>query len=108
MQLRRNEMGMVSQDISLTACPRLSAYARLQWDVARERHVLLIPEGVLALNVTGAAILALCTGQRSVADIIVALSEQYEHVADRDVLAFLIRLKQKRLLDMVTDEQRDV
>ena len=35
----------------------------------RQQHVLLYPEGAVLLNDTGAAILELCDGQRSVAEI---------------------------------------
>jgi pyrroloquinoline quinone biosynthesis protein D len=88
-------------EIPLSARPRLSAHARLQWDPVREKQVILMPEGVLALNTTAAAIVALCDGQRSVSTIISALSEQYKQTVDQDVLAFLQRLANKRLLDIL-------
>jgi pyrroloquinoline quinone biosynthesis protein D len=78
----------------------LSAQARLQWDPVREKQVILMPEGVLALNTTAAAILALCDGQHSVSAIISTLSERYKAV-DRDVLTFLQRLMNKQVLDML-------
>lgn len=87
-------------EITLTTRPRLSRHARLQWDPVREKQVILMPEGVLALNPTAAAILALCDGQRSVSAIISTLSEQYNKAVDEDVLTFLRRLASKRLLDM--------
>jgi len=93
-----------SHEMTLSARPRLCAHARLQWDPVREKQVILMPEGVLALNATAVAIVALCDGQRCVADIITTLSGQYNRTVDQDVLAFLNRLANKRLLD-VTDEQ---
>ena len=86
-------------DILPTARPRLASWARLQWDTVREKQVLLGPEGVLVLNATAAAILALCDGQRSVLAIIAELSTQYNHAVDQDVLTFLNRLGQKRLIE---------
>jgi len=87
-------------EIPLTARPRLSRHARVQWDPVREKQVILMPEGVLALNPTAAAIVALCDGQHSVSAIISTLSEQYNKAVDEDVLTFLRRLTNKRLLDI--------
>ena len=96
-------MSSLSDEIKLTARPRLSTHVRLQWDPVREKQVILMPEGVLVLNETGAAIMLLCDGQRSVSDIIATLSEQYHREVDLDVLTFLKRLINKRVLD-ITDE----
>jgi pyrroloquinoline quinone biosynthesis protein D len=99
-QRGENKMNSTPGEIPLTARPRLSKLARLQWDPVREKQVILMPEGVLALNATAAAIVALCDGQRSVSVIISTLSEQYKQVIDQDVLTFLQRLANKRLLDI--------
>jgi coenzyme PQQ biosynthesis protein PqqD len=93
-----------SREMTLTARPQLSAHARLQWDPVREKQVILMPEGVLVLNATATTIVALCDGQRCVSDIVAALREQYHHVVEQDVLTFLNRLTNKRLLEG-TDEQ---
>jgi pyrroloquinoline quinone biosynthesis protein D len=58
--------------------PRLVTGARLRYDEVREEHVLLVPEGVVRLNPTAAAVLELCDGQRSVDEIVGALSARYE------------------------------
>jgi coenzyme PQQ biosynthesis protein PqqD len=57
--------------------PRLVTGARLQYDDVREEHLLLIPEGVVRLNATAAEVLELCDGERSLDDIVGALSERY-------------------------------
>ena len=57
--------------------PRLVTGARLQYDDVREEHVLLIPEGVVKLNPTAAEVLALCDGERTLEEIVGALSERY-------------------------------
>lgn len=97
-------MSTPAHTITLTSRPRLRSHARLQWDPVREKQVILLPEGVLALNPTAAAIVALCDGQRSVSNIAALLSEQYQRAVTEDVLTFLNRLANKRLLD-TTNEQ---
>lgn len=58
--------------------PRVAAKARLQWDGVRNRHILLYPEGLVALNPTAAEILGLCDGRRTVDEIVAALSGKYK------------------------------
>jgi pyrroloquinoline quinone biosynthesis protein D len=57
--------------------PRLWRMARLQFDAVRQRPVLLYPEGAVLLNDTGAAILELCDGSKTVGQIVKILSERY-------------------------------
>ncbi len=87
------------REIPLNARPRLATQARLQWDPMREKQVLLAPEGVLVLNATAAAILTLCDGQRSVSAITTELGTRYNHVVDQEILTFLNRLRDKRLME---------
>jgi pyrroloquinoline quinone biosynthesis protein D len=87
------------REVTMASRPRLPGQARLQWDPVREKRVLLSPEGVLVLNATADAILALCDGQWSVSAIAADLSARYNHVVDQEVLAFLNRLLQKRLIE---------
>ena len=58
--------------------PRLVTGARLRYDEVREEHLLLIPEGAVRLNASAAEVLELCDGERSLDDIVGALSERYE------------------------------
>ncbi len=58
--------------------PRLVTGARLRYDEVREEHLLLIPEGVVRLNPTAAEVLELCDGERSVDEIVAALSARYD------------------------------
>jgi pyrroloquinoline quinone biosynthesis protein D len=58
--------------------PRLVTGARLRYDEVREEHVLLIPEGAVRLNPTAAEVLGLCNGERSLDDIVGALSARYQ------------------------------
>jgi pyrroloquinoline quinone biosynthesis protein D len=64
--------------------PRLATGARLGYDEVREEHVLLIPEGVVRLNPSAAEVLDLCDGERSLDDIVGALSARYEGADVRD------------------------
>ena len=56
--------------------PSLWRLARLDFDPVRQQRVLLYPEGVVLLNETGAAILDLCDGRRSIIDIAATLEER--------------------------------
>ena len=81
--------------------PRLHAKARLQRDEVRGREVLLYPEGLVGLNPTGAEILGLCDGARSLADIVATLEGRYGVTRgglERDVAAFLDGLAAKGLV----------
>ena len=79
--------------------PRVAPKARLQWDDVRRRHVLLYPEGLVALNPTGAEILQLCDGHRTLAEIGRALGERYDAQGiEQDVWEFLDGLSAKGLV----------
>lgn len=80
--------------------PRLARHARLRFDPARERHVLLTPEAVSVLNGTGAAILGLCDGQRTVAEIVAELRARYGRVDDGEVRLFLERMTARRCVEV--------
>ena len=80
--------------------PRLARQVRLEWDPVREQQVLLAPEGVLVLNQTGAAIVGLCDGERTVVEIVEELRGRYNRVADDEVRDFLARLVAKRLVEL--------
>jgi pyrroloquinoline quinone biosynthesis protein D len=60
--------------------------------------VLLYPEGVVLLNDTGAAILDLCDGRRSIADIAAALGERYHCDVTGDVIEYLSGLVEQQLV----------
>ena len=84
----------------LTSRPRLAPHVRLTFDPARERHVLLTPEMVTVLNDTGAAIVSLCDGTRTVAEIMAELHGRYDHVDDEEVRLFLARLGARRCVEV--------
>ena len=75
-----------------SARPRLAPHVWMRFDAARGQHALLSPETVWVVNETGAAIVELCDGLRTVADIKSELAGRYEHVLDDDVDRFLAGL----------------
>src|SRR3712207_5312814 len=79
--------------------PRRARHVRMGFDPARGRHVLLTPEAVTVLNGTGAAVLELCDGQRTVPEIVAELRGRYASVDDDGVRAFLDSLAPRRCLE---------
>ena len=78
--------------------PVLARGVRLSFDAARDRRVLLSPETATVLNATGAAILELCDGERTVAGIVGELQQRYQQVPADDVRRFLGRLLARKWL----------
>jgi pyrroloquinoline quinone biosynthesis protein D len=84
--------------ITATSIPAIWRLARLEFDQVRQQRVLLYPEGVVLLNDTGAAILDLCDGQRSIADIATVLGERYAADVTADVIEYLSALVAQELV----------
>jgi pyrroloquinoline quinone biosynthesis protein D len=78
--------------------PRLWKLARLDYDPVRQRHVLLYPEGAVLLNDTGAAILELCNGNRTLGDIVTILRDRYQADVTADVTEYLEQMAQRELV----------
>jgi pyrroloquinoline quinone biosynthesis protein D len=70
--------------------PRLATGARLRYDEVREEHLLLVPEGAVRLNRTAAEVLELCDGERSLDEIVGALSARYDGADLRDDVRELV------------------
>ena len=80
------------------AVPRLWRLARLEYDPVRQKHVLLYPEGAVLLNDTGAAILELCNGTRTVDEIVTILTERYHADVSADVNEYLSQMADRELV----------
>ena len=82
--------------------PCLAPKVRLRHDSKTDRYLLLYPEKGLQLNPTAAAIVRLCNGERTVAEIVAAVAEQYtsqpREVLEREVHTFLAALSERALL----------
>jgi pyrroloquinoline quinone biosynthesis protein D len=90
-----------SPGVSDSDRPRLARHVRLSFDRTRQRHVLLHPETVVVLNGSGADILGLCDGRRTVAGIVAELGARYRSVPDDEVRRFLTRLVARRCVEVV-------
>jgi pyrroloquinoline quinone biosynthesis protein D len=84
--------------LSPDTVPRLWRLARLDYDPARQRPVLLYPEGAVLLNDTGNAILELVDGTRTVAQIAAVLGERYQTDVTADVTDYLSHLAERELI----------
>ena len=78
--------------------PSLWRLARMDFDRIRQQHVLLYPEGTILLNETGAAILELCDGRRSIDAIAQLLGERYHCDVLADVTDYLSQLAERELI----------
>jgi len=78
--------------------PKLWRLARLDFDAVRQRPVLLYPEGAVLLNDTGAAILELCDGTRTVGQIVTVLTERYRADVSADVTEYLSQMADRELI----------
>ena len=99
--------GTPDQPIEPGTRPRLAVKARLQTDKVSGKPALLYPEGVLLLNPTGAAIVELCDGQRTFAEMVTTLAARYNSSPESlsgDVAEYLGRLRERGLLEWVTGE----
>jgi len=81
--------------------PRLVSWARLRRDAVSGETLLLYPEKGLALSETGASIVELCDGTRSVREIAETLAGRYQASPQdlrSDVQDFLAALALRGLL----------
>jgi len=87
--------------INPTLRPKLASHVRLKIDAPTGDPILLYPEGVLILNSTAYEIAQRCIGEKTVAEIVSALAEEFdapEEVLRGDVFENLEDLRQKNLL----------
>jgi len=81
--------------------PRLRKGCRLRKDEA----VVLVPEGIVRLQGSGFAVLALCDGQRSIAEILQALGLQFPQTnaleLRKETLAFIEGLEGRGVVEFV-------
>jgi pyrroloquinoline quinone biosynthesis protein D len=81
--------------------PALARGVRVRNDPLTGEPVLLFPEGVLPLDATTHDIISRCTGETTIASIILSLADEYEvdHETVRsDVCECLEQLRQRMLV----------
>ena len=78
--------------------PALWRLARMQFDDVRQQSVLQYPEGVVLLNESGAAIVALCDGTRTLDAIVTELSAKFGEDVRADVTTYLDALLDRGLI----------
>jgi len=81
--------------------PALARGVRLRNDPITGEPVLLFPEGVLPLDTTTHDIILRCSGQATLASIVLALAEEYETDPETvrvDVCECLAQLRQRMLI----------
>jgi pyrroloquinoline quinone biosynthesis protein D len=71
----------------------------LRYDQVRSAELLLLPERVIKLNSSGAAVLRLCNGQRTAAEIVQELQRRYDRPDSAEVAGFLARLTEQGALE---------
>jgi pyrroloquinoline quinone biosynthesis protein D len=68
----------------------IARHFRLQWEEAQQAYVLLYPEGMVTLNGPAGEILSRCQGDKTMAQIIADLQQQFpEEDIAADVHEFL-------------------
>jgi pyrroloquinoline quinone biosynthesis protein D len=87
-------------EVSGSDRPRLPRHVRLSFCRTRQRHILQLPETVVVLHGSGADILALCDGRRTVTEIVAELGARYRTVPDEEVRRFLSRLVARRCVEL--------
>ena len=92
---------MSERPLSLELKPKLAPKTKLRLDPKTGKYILLYPEKGLLLNPTGAAILKLCDGQKSLSEIVSTLALEFQSGADvlrPEVLGFVQGLLDRGLL----------
>jgi pyrroloquinoline quinone biosynthesis protein D len=87
--------------ITEESVPRLPRHARLQFDQARQRWTLQVPERVLVPDDIAVAVLKRCDGVATVATIAQILAAEYSAPRDevtRDIIEMLQDLADKNAL----------
>jgi pyrroloquinoline quinone biosynthesis protein D len=88
--------------VDRSSAPKLARHARLRWDAARSRWVLLAPERILLLDEIAHDVLRRCDGEATVGAISAALAESYRAdlaEVERDVVELIAELAAKRLVE---------
>lgn len=85
---------------ALSERPMLRRPGRMKYDKARQSDLLLLPERVVELNEAAGAILWLCDGQRTIAQMIEELESKYgQNGLKDDIVEFLASAAERGWLE---------
>lgn len=87
----------------LDAKPKLLRGVRLVHNEAQGGWVLLAPEKIFKTDPIGAEIIRRCDGEKKLSEIVSELASEYGAPLEQvrtDVVALLVTLKEKQLLDL--------
>ena len=86
---------IVSEDLVL----KLPRHAKLRFDKARDKWIILAPERVFELDDIAYEVISRCDGARTITDVVNDLCKKFDQVAPevimKDVVAMLQRLADK-------------
>ncbi|WP_158630061.1 pyrroloquinoline quinone biosynthesis peptide chaperone PqqD [Cohnella sp. AR92] len=86
---------------ALSERPRLRRPGRMKYDKARQSEMLLLPERVVELNEAAGAILRLCDGNRSIAQLIEELETRFGQTGlENDIVEFLASAEERGWLEL--------
>ena len=89
--------------ISTASRPQLAAKARLRRDRRTDRLMILYPEKGIELSPTAAEVVRLCTGEKTVAEIVERLGSSYADAdratIEREILDLLNALADRCLIE---------
>jgi pyrroloquinoline quinone biosynthesis protein D len=93
---------MTAADLAVSAGdrPRLARHVRMGFCRTRQKPILQLPETVVVLHGSGARILELCDGRRTVTEIVAELGRRYQRVPGDEVQRFLARLVARRCVEL--------
>lgn len=88
-------------ELTLTDRPMLRTPGRMKYDKARQTELLLLPERVVELNQAAGAILRLCDGHRTIAQLVGELESAYDQtgLAD-DIVEFIASAAERGWLEL--------
>ena len=71
--------------VSAESIPKLPRHAKLRFDKARDKWIILAPERVFELDQVAYEVISRCEGDRSVEQVIYGLCEKFDQLC-RDVI----------------------
>lgn len=87
--------------MELSVRPMLRVPGRMKYDKARQSDLLLLPERVVELNEAAGAILRLCDGQRTIAQLIGELESKYAQTGlGDDIVEFISSAAERGWLEL--------